>query len=112
MEASPLAPRALLFSTPPSSPHTYSNSFDDLPSRSSNPPPPPLDQINSQTLSHTTLIDFEPSFPPINLSWRGLSQNIEIALHNVQNSLLPSITTISSQMPHLPSSLHHTGEWE
>ncbi|GJR33234.1 hypothetical protein Tco_1109466 [Tanacetum coccineum] len=40
---SPLAPRALVFSTPPSSllePHPYLTSLDDLPPRNSNPPPP------------------------------------------------------------------------
>ncbi|GJX42677.1 hypothetical protein Tco_0257667 [Tanacetum coccineum] len=42
IEASPLAPRALVFSTPPSSPiepHPYLTSMEDLPPRSSNPPP-------------------------------------------------------------------------
>ncbi|GKC61216.1 hypothetical protein Tco_1088814 [Tanacetum coccineum] len=43
IEASPLAPRSLLFSTPPSPPHPYLNSLEDLPPRSLNPPPPPLD---------------------------------------------------------------------
>ncbi|GJS46130.1 hypothetical protein Tco_0596251 [Tanacetum coccineum] len=117
IKASPLAPRALLFTTPPSSPHPYLNSLDDLPSRISNPPPLPLDIINNQTLPHTTLMNFEPSFPPTNLSRRGnrlcaqpepfmtreqileelrklqdLSHDIETALHNaqnVQNGLLP-----------------------
>ncbi|GJV24809.1 hypothetical protein Tco_1377504 [Tanacetum coccineum] len=135
IEASPLAPRALLFTTPPSLPHPYLNSLDDLPPRSSYPPPPPPDQINNQTLPHTTLMDFELSFPPTNFSMRSnrlfvqpepimsreqvleeigqlqdLSQNIEIALHNaqnVQNGRLPSITPTSTQMPPLPTSLHH-----
>ncbi|GJY37885.1 hypothetical protein Tco_0424249 [Tanacetum coccineum] len=42
---SPLAPRALVFSTPPSSPfepHPYLTTLDDLPPRNSNPPPPSL----------------------------------------------------------------------
>ncbi|GKC73423.1 hypothetical protein Tco_1119306 [Tanacetum coccineum] len=55
IEASPLAPRTLLFSTPPSLPHPYLNSLDDLPPRSANPPPPPLDQSFYITLSSTTL---------------------------------------------------------
>ncbi|GKC02930.1 hypothetical protein Tco_0994540 [Tanacetum coccineum] len=42
-EALPLAPRALIFTTPPNSPHPYLNSLDELPPRSSNSPPPPLD---------------------------------------------------------------------
>ncbi|GKD44974.1 hypothetical protein Tco_1269619 [Tanacetum coccineum] len=44
IEVSPLALRALVFSTPPSSPiepHPYLTSLEDLPPRSSNPPPPP-----------------------------------------------------------------------
>ncbi|GJU82733.1 hypothetical protein Tco_1285098 [Tanacetum coccineum] len=71
MEASPLALRALLFATPSSSPYPYLKSLDDLPPRSSNPPPPPLDQIKNPTLPHTNLIDFKPSFPPTNLFRRG-----------------------------------------
>ncbi|GKD62361.1 hypothetical protein Tco_1299870 [Tanacetum coccineum] len=68
---SPLAPRALVFSTPPSSPlepHPYLTTLDDLPPRNSNPPPPSLSQGLSQTLPLPTPMDFEPSFPPINLS--------------------------------------------
>nr|GFA52986.1 hypothetical protein [Tanacetum cinerariifolium] len=66
--------RALVYSTPPSSPiepYPYLNSLEDLPPRSTNPPPLSLDQANNQTLSHTTLMDFEPPFPPINLFRRG-----------------------------------------
>ncbi|GKB14071.1 zf-CCHC domain-containing protein [Tanacetum coccineum] len=72
---SPLAPRAFVFSTPPSlplEPHPYLTTFDDLPPRNSNPPPPSLSQGYSQCLSQTlpitTPMNFEPSFPPINLS--------------------------------------------
>nr|GEV81734.1 hypothetical protein [Tanacetum cinerariifolium] len=43
IEASPLALRTLLFSTLPSSPYPCLNSLDDLPPRSTNPPPLPLD---------------------------------------------------------------------
>ncbi|GKF68831.1 hypothetical protein Tco_0198510 [Tanacetum coccineum] len=110
IEASPLAPRTLLFSTPPSLPHPYLNSLDDLPPRSANPPPPPLDQAYYQTLPHNTLMDFKPSIMPTNRSRRSnrlfaqpkpfmsqeqileemgqlqdLSQNIKIALHNSQS---------------------------
>ncbi|GJT58810.1 hypothetical protein Tco_1002343 [Tanacetum coccineum] len=51
---SPLAPRDLVFSTPPSSslePHPYLTTLDDLPPRNSNPPPPSLSQGHSQGLS-------------------------------------------------------------
>ncbi|GJY62107.1 hypothetical protein Tco_0462764 [Tanacetum coccineum] len=117
IETSPLAPRALLFTTPLNLPHPYLNSLDELPPRGSNPPPPPLDQINNQTLPLFDPMEYEPIFPPTNLSRRGnrlcaqpeplmtrekileelgqlqdLSQNIETALHkakNVQNGLLP-----------------------
>ncbi|GJT94694.1 hypothetical protein Tco_1090212 [Tanacetum coccineum] len=72
---SPLVPRAIVFSTPPSSPlepHPYLTTLDDLPPRNSNPPPPSLSQGHSQGLSQTLPIpipmDFEASFPPINLS--------------------------------------------
>ncbi|GKC60946.1 hypothetical protein Tco_1088544, partial [Tanacetum coccineum] len=47
---SPLAPRALVFSTPPFSslePHPYLTTLDDLPPRNSNPPPPSLSQGHS-----------------------------------------------------------------
>ncbi|GJR00321.1 hypothetical protein Tco_0523305 [Tanacetum coccineum] len=63
IEASPLAPRALVYYTLPSSPikpHPYLNSLDDLPPRSLNPPPPPLNQNHNQTPLQTTLMDFEP----------------------------------------------------
>ncbi|GJU27604.1 hypothetical protein Tco_1166225 [Tanacetum coccineum] len=113
IEASPLAPQALVFSTPPSSliePHHYLNSLKDLPPRSSNPPPPPPTQGINQTLPQHTTIDFKPFFPPINLSRKGnrisaqpepfmsrdqvfqefgrlqdFSHNIEAALQNAQN---------------------------
>ncbi|GKF22504.1 hypothetical protein Tco_0074826 [Tanacetum coccineum] len=44
IEASSLAPRALMFSTPlssPTEPHLYLNSLEELPPKSSNPPLPP-----------------------------------------------------------------------
>nr|GEV61130.1 hypothetical protein [Tanacetum cinerariifolium] len=71
IKVSTLAPRTLLFSTPPSSPHPFLNSLDDLPPKSTNPPPPPLDQAYYQTLPHTTLMDFKPSISPTNLSRRS-----------------------------------------
>ncbi|GKE80596.1 hypothetical protein Tco_1550596 [Tanacetum coccineum] len=74
IEVSPLAPRSLVFSTPPSltiEPHPYLTSLEDLPPRSSNPLPPPPTQGFNQTLPQYTPMDFEPFFPPINLSRRG-----------------------------------------
>ncbi|GKC98739.1 hypothetical protein Tco_1169014, partial [Tanacetum coccineum] len=74
IEASPLAPRALVYSTPPSSPiepHPYLNSLEDLHPRSSNPPHPLLNQMHNQTLPQTTFMDFEPFFTPTGLSRRG-----------------------------------------
>ncbi|GKE26341.1 hypothetical protein Tco_1441725, partial [Tanacetum coccineum] len=80
IDVSPLAPRALIFSTPPSSPfepHPYLTSLEDIPPRSSNPPPPSSSQGFSQTLPQQTPMDFEPSFPPINLSRSRLSAQPE-----------------------------------
>ncbi|GKC80505.1 hypothetical protein Tco_1131279 [Tanacetum coccineum] len=84
---SPLVPRALVFSTslsPPLEPLSYLTSVNDLPPRSFNPPlpslsqgvsqtPQTLSQGLSQTLPQPTLIHFEPSFSPINLSRSRLS---------------------------------------
>nr|GEU79269.1 hypothetical protein [Tanacetum cinerariifolium] len=53
IDASPLAPRDVAFSTPPSSPfepHPYSTTLEDLPPRIFNPPPPSSSQDFSQTL--------------------------------------------------------------
>ncbi|GJY92506.1 hypothetical protein Tco_0508288 [Tanacetum coccineum] len=71
IDVSLLAPRGLVFSTPPSSPiepHPYLTILDDLPLRSSNPPPLSLSQSLSQTLPLPKPINFEPSFPLMNLS--------------------------------------------
>ncbi|GJS05485.1 hypothetical protein Tco_0321993 [Tanacetum coccineum] len=80
IEVSPLAPRALVFSTLPSSclePHPYLNSLEELPPRSSNPPPPSSSPGFSQTLPQQTPMDFEPSFPLTNLSRSRLSTQPE-----------------------------------
>ncbi|GJX42673.1 hypothetical protein Tco_0257663 [Tanacetum coccineum] len=139
IEASPLAPRALVFSTPLSSPiepHPYLTSMEDLPPRSSNPPPPPPSQGFTQTLPQPTPMDFEPFFPPINLSKRGsrmsaqpepllsrdqvlqelgqyqdFDHHLKAAIQNtqnVQNNILPPFTTISSQIPPIPSLFYST----
>ncbi|GJZ08502.1 hypothetical protein Tco_0542785 [Tanacetum coccineum] len=84
---SPLAPRPIVLSTPPGSPlkpHTYLNVLDDLPPRSSNPPPPSLSQGLSQTLPQQTPMDFELSFPPINLSRSKMSAQPEPFLSREQ----------------------------
>ncbi|GKD67832.1 hypothetical protein Tco_1321922 [Tanacetum coccineum] len=73
IEVSPLAPRALVFSTPPSSPiepYPYVTFVEDLPHRSSNPLPLSPTQGFNQTLPQHTPMDLEPFFPPINLSRR------------------------------------------
>ncbi|GJY29646.1 hypothetical protein Tco_0405413 [Tanacetum coccineum] len=124
---SPLAPRALVFSTLPSSPldlHPYLSSLNELPPRSSNPLPQTLSQGLSQTLPQPTFMDFEPSFPYINLSRSRLSaqpepflsreqvlhqliqyqdfdRHIEEAIQNAQqvrDSLIPPNTTFPPQM--------------
>ncbi|GJT81124.1 hypothetical protein Tco_1055466 [Tanacetum coccineum] len=63
IEPSPLAPRALIFTSPPTSPHPYLNNIEELPPRSLNPPPfPSLDQINNQTFPYYDLMEYEPFF--------------------------------------------------
>nr|GEU46842.1 hypothetical protein [Tanacetum cinerariifolium] len=76
----PLAPRALTFSTPPTSPlgpHPYLSFLNGIPLRSSNPLPQVISQGLSQTLPQPPPIDHEPSFPPINLSRSRLSAQPE-----------------------------------
>ncbi|GJY30483.1 hypothetical protein Tco_0413978 [Tanacetum coccineum] len=137
IDVSSLAPRALVFSTLTSSPlepHPYLTYLEDLPPRSSNPPHPSSSLGFSQILPQQTPMDFEPSFPPINLSRsrlsaqpepflsrdqvvRELSQyqdfdhHLEAAIQNAQNmqiSLLPLFTTTSPQMPPIPPPFHFT----
>nr|GEU77943.1 hypothetical protein [Tanacetum cinerariifolium] len=131
IEPSPLAPRALIFFSPPTSPHLYLDNIKDLPPRSLNPPPfPSLDQINNQNFPYSDLMEYEPFFPPTNLSRRGnrlcaqpkpsmtreqiikelrklqdLSNDIETTLYNAQNG---PHTTTTTTMPPPPSSLHPT----
>ncbi|GJZ63407.1 hypothetical protein Tco_0619828 [Tanacetum coccineum] len=129
-ELSPLAPRELIFTTPPTLPHPYLNNLEDLPPRSLNPPPlPAFEQIPNQPLHHIDHMEYEPFFPPTNLNRRhgrlsahlepfmtreqiieeigqlqDLSNDIETALHNaqnMQNRLATHITTTTSQV--LPS---------
>ncbi|GKA21866.1 hypothetical protein Tco_0707828 [Tanacetum coccineum] len=131
----PLAPRALTFFTPPSSPlepHPCLASSNEIPPRTTNPLPQVISQGLSQTLPRPSPINFEPTFPPINLYRSRLSarpepsmtrdqihqelsqlytleQNIQEAIQNaqqVQESLIPptSISTIQMPPPFYPSS--------
>ncbi|GJR03916.1 hypothetical protein Tco_0526900 [Tanacetum coccineum] len=124
----PLSPRALTFSTPPSSPlepHPYLSSLNEIPPRSSNLLPQVISQGLSQTLPQPSLMDIEPTFPPINLSTSRLSaqpepsmtrdqiqqdlnqlytlhQNIQEAIQNaqlLQDSLIPPTSISNLQMP-------------
>ncbi|GJS62114.1 hypothetical protein Tco_0656898 [Tanacetum coccineum] len=124
----PLAPRALTFSTPPSSPlepHPYLSSLNEIPPRTTNPLPQVISQGLSQTLPQPSLMDFEPTLPFINLSRSRLSaqpepsitrnqiqqelnqlytleQNIQEAIRNaqhVQESLIPPTSITTLQMP-------------
>nr|GEV30420.1 hypothetical protein [Tanacetum cinerariifolium] len=77
---SPLTPKALAFTTLPSSPlelHPYLTSLNDLPPRSSNPLSQTVSQGLSQTLPLPTLMDFESSFRPTNLSSARISAQPE-----------------------------------
>ncbi|GKB05857.1 hypothetical protein Tco_0834052 [Tanacetum coccineum] len=121
IDVSPLAPRALIFSTSPSSPFKP-YPYLDTPPRSSNPLPLPSSQGFSQTLPQQTPMDFEPFFPLINLSRSRMSaqpeplmsknqvlkelgqlhtfsHNLEEPIQNVQNSLIPPTSITSLQMP-------------
>nr|GEX65632.1 hypothetical protein [Tanacetum cinerariifolium] len=87
INVSPLAPRALVFSTSTSSPldlHLYLTSLEDIPPRISNPPPSSSSIGFSQTPLQQTPMDFEPSFPPINLSRSRISAQPEPFLSRVQ----------------------------
>ncbi|GJT99137.1 hypothetical protein Tco_1094655 [Tanacetum coccineum] len=134
INVSPLAHRSLVFLTSTSSPlepHLYLTSLEDLPPRSSNPPPPSSSLGFSQTLPQQTPMDFKPSFSPINLSRSRISaqpepflsrdqvvqelsqhqdfdHHLEAIIQNAQNSLLPPFTTTSPQMPPIPPPFHFT----
>ncbi|GKA46037.1 uncharacterized mitochondrial protein-like protein [Tanacetum coccineum] len=128
---SPLAPRALVFSTSPNSPiepHPYLASLDDLPPRSSNPQPQSHSQGLFQTLPLPTPMDFEPSLRPINLSnaristqsepflsreqvlhqlnkYQDFDRHTKEAIQNAQqvrDSLIPPNTTFPPQMSTIP----------
>ncbi|GKC16631.1 hypothetical protein Tco_1013413 [Tanacetum coccineum] len=136
IEASPLDPLELVFSTPLSSPikpHPYLTYMEDLPPRSSNPPPPPPSQDFTQTLPQPTPMDFEQFFPPINLSRRGsrmsdqpepllsrekvlqelgqyqdFSHHLEDAIQNTQNVQDNVLLPITTTSSPIPPSFHFT----
>ncbi|GJZ21718.1 hypothetical protein Tco_0558757 [Tanacetum coccineum] len=64
-----LEPRELLFPTPPSSPHAYLDTLEDLPPRSINPPPLPTFESMERVARKLSLLpahmDVETSLPPI-----------------------------------------------
>ncbi|GKB00246.1 hypothetical protein Tco_0828239 [Tanacetum coccineum] len=128
---SPLAPRALVFSTSPNSPiepHPYLASLDVLLLRSSNTQPQSHSQGLFQTLPLPTPMDFEPSLRHINLSnarisaqpepflsreqvlhqlnqYQDFDRHIEEAIQNAQQvrySLIPPNTTFPPQMSTIP----------
>ncbi|GKF36089.1 hypothetical protein Tco_0112847 [Tanacetum coccineum] len=130
---SPLAPRALTFSTPPSSPlepHPYLSSLNEIPPKSSNPLSQVISQGLSQTLPQPILMDFKPTFPPINLSRSRLSaqpepsmtrdqiqqelnqlhtldQNIQEAIQNVQHVQDSLNTPTSITKLQIPPPFYH-----
>ncbi|GJZ28711.1 hypothetical protein Tco_0573358 [Tanacetum coccineum] len=60
----------LIFSTPPTSPHHLFDSLDDLPPRTTNPPPPQptfesIERIANQPPPFPDIMDMEPPPPPI-----------------------------------------------
>ncbi|GKC60870.1 hypothetical protein Tco_1088468 [Tanacetum coccineum] len=69
--SSPLAinldPTKLLFSTPPSSPQTLFDSLEDLPPKTTNPPPPrpSFDSIERLANEPPPLLAMEPPLPPL-----------------------------------------------
>nr|GEU82733.1 hypothetical protein [Tanacetum cinerariifolium] len=68
---SPLAinldPIKLIFSTPPTSPHPFFDSLEDLPPRTTNPPPPQpsFDTIKRLANQPPPLPVMEPPLPPM-----------------------------------------------
>nr|GFA73986.1 hypothetical protein [Tanacetum cinerariifolium] len=71
-----LAPCELIFTTPPTSPHLYLNTLEELPPRSTNPPPLPtfesIERLVSYSPPLSDRMDVEPSLPPSNLTGETL----------------------------------------
>ncbi|GJZ10478.1 hypothetical protein Tco_0545237 [Tanacetum coccineum] len=115
---SPLAPRALIFSTPPNTPiepHPYLSSINDAPPRSTNPFPQSIVQNLPQTLQQNSPI--EPTLPSPNLpnpsmerenieqeiqNLQTFHQNVQEAIQNaqyVQDNLIPPTSITHVQLP-------------
>ncbi|GJR50041.1 hypothetical protein Tco_1400562 [Tanacetum coccineum] len=74
-----LEPIELIFSTPPTSPHHLFDSVDDLPLRTTNPPPPQptfesIERIANQPPPILDIMDMEPLLPPLPSHLSLLSQ--------------------------------------
>ncbi|GJU97640.1 hypothetical protein Tco_1326911 [Tanacetum coccineum] len=115
---SPLAPRALIFSTPPNTPiepHPYLSSTNNAPPRSTNPFPQSIVQDLPQTLQQNSPI--EPTLPSHNLpnpsmerenieqeirNLQTFHQNVQEAIQNaqyVQDNLIPPTSITHVQLP-------------
>ncbi|GKF03698.1 hypothetical protein Tco_0030621 [Tanacetum coccineum] len=107
---SPLATRALTFSTPPSSPlepHPYLSSLNEIPPRTTNPLPQVISQGLFQTLPQPSPMNFEPTFPPINLSRSRLSARPEPSMTRDQiHQELSQLHTLK-QTSKKPSKTHN-----
>ncbi|GJR79408.1 hypothetical protein Tco_0150193 [Tanacetum coccineum] len=120
--ATPLAPRSLVFSTPPNTPiepHPFLFSTNDAPPRTTNPFPHSIFQDLPQTLQQTTPL--EPTLPYLNTTTRtntqpkekeriqqeinnlqSFNQNVQEAIQNaqyVQDSLIPPTSITHVQLP-------------
>ncbi|GJY71326.1 hypothetical protein Tco_0475029 [Tanacetum coccineum] len=65
-----LEPVKLIFSTPPTSPHLFFDSLEDLPPRTNNPLPPQptfdsIERLASQPPSVPDVIEMKPPLPPL-----------------------------------------------
>nr|GEZ27205.1 hypothetical protein [Tanacetum cinerariifolium] len=65
-----LKPIELVFSTPPTSPHPFFDSLENLPPRTTNPPPPqPTFKSNERLVNHPPSVpdvtEMEPPLPPL-----------------------------------------------
>ncbi|GJU51268.1 hypothetical protein Tco_1220823 [Tanacetum coccineum] len=93
-----LAPRELIFATPPTSPHLYLNTPEDLPPRSTNPPTHPIFEFIEILASQPPLlldhIDVESSLPTSNLRNSRLSALLEPYLTRSQISEELKVFTI------------------
>nr|GEU68566.1 histone H2A [Tanacetum cinerariifolium] len=72
-----LEPIELVFSTPPTSPHPFFDSLEDLPPQTANPPPlqPSFDTIKRLTSQPSPLPAMEPPLPPFPPHFQPLGSN-------------------------------------